>query len=65
MSNYEDDGPGDKQMFPADELERWYLLNGVDRVQRIQGQSLNKLLNVKKYEPDSWYLVTAKGVEKL
>lgn len=58
-----DQSPGNVKMFPADDLEKLFHLDDVP--ERIQGSSLNRVLNVDTYEPNAWYVVTPDGVKKL
>jgi hypothetical protein len=61
----EDAGPGDPEKFSADDLERLYRLGGNDPAVRIQGKTLNQILNTKKYVNSAWYVVTSDGVERI
>jgi hypothetical protein len=58
-----DRGQGDKKKFPAKDLERLYK-KGIEQ-QRIRGDQLNAIIGGKVYDPNAWYDVTEKGVEKL
>lgn len=60
----EDLGPGDTSRFPVEDLERQFQLDGE---LRIRGDALNDILNVKRYDPNAWYVVTndEEGVRKL
>jgi hypothetical protein len=60
-----DHGPGAEDEFPAEDLERLYRLGGLDVAQNIQGSSLNRVLGVDRYEPQTWYVVTREGVKRL
>ena len=60
-----DQGPGNEDHFPAEDLERLYRQGGVDVAARIRGDQLNDVLGVTKYVKSAWYVVTADGVEKL
>jgi hypothetical protein len=60
----EDEGVGHVERFSAQDLDHLYLQGGVDIAARISGKSLNKILSVTVYEADTWYVVTANGVEK-
>jgi hypothetical protein len=61
----QDRGQGDVKNFSAEDLERLYRKGGLDIAAQIKGSSLNQILEVATYEPNTWYVVTAKGVEKL
>lgn len=61
----EDRGEGDIEKFSAVDLERLYQKGGLETAMRISGKSLNLILGVTTYEPETWYVLTAHGVEKL
>lgn len=62
--DFTDVGIGDPKRFPAADLERLY--HGAQANEpRIRGDDLNKLLRVKTYKANAWYIITNEGVEQL